>query len=142
MLASARERWWVVAAMIVMLIMAWGSHSMFLYELMYDLLPGYKNFRTVSMALVVVQWAVPLMAVVAICKLWTSELGFKQLAKYVGIAFGVVVAMMIMMAVLADYGLADITERLGNEWWVEQLREVAESARRDNMVADMLRLRQ
>lgn len=139
MLASARERWWVVAAMIVMLIMAWGSHSMFLYELMYDLLPGYKNFRTVSMALVVVQWAVPLMAVVAICKLWTSELGFKQLAKYVGIAFGVVVAMMIMMAVLADYGLADITERLGNEWWVEQLREAAESARRDNMVADMLR---
>lgn len=139
MLASSRERWWIVGAMVVMLIMAWGRNSMMLYEVMYDILPGYSNFRTVSMALVVVQWAVPLMAVVALCKLWKSELGFKQIAKYVGVALGGVVVVMVIMALLADYGLSDIYQRLGNEWWVEQLREAAESARRDAMMADIWR---
>lgn len=37
-----------------MLLLAWGRNLMWFTELAFDLLPGYNKFRTVSMALVVV----------------------------------------------------------------------------------------
>ena len=139
MLMSGRDRWWIVATMLFMLLLAWGGNAMRFYELMYDILPGYKNFRTVSMALVVLEWAIPLLAAVALWQLWQSELSTKQVAKYVGIALGVVVVLMVVMFALADYGLANINSELGNAWWVEQLKEAALTARRDAMLGDMWR---
>ena len=139
MLMSGRDRWWIVASMLFMLLLAWGGNAMRFYELMYDILPGYKNFRTVSMALVVLEWAVPLLTAVALWQLWQSELGMKQVKKYMGIALGIVVVLMVAMFALADYGLAEINNELGNAWWVEQLKEAALKARRGAMLGDMWR---
>lgn len=61
-LLPARQRWWIVAATLLTLFMAWGSNMMWLTELLMRYLPGYNKFRTVSMALVVVQWTLPLLA--------------------------------------------------------------------------------
>lgn len=61
-LLPARQRWWIVAATLLMLFMAWGSNMMWLTELLMRYLPGYNKFRTVSMALVVAQWTLPLLA--------------------------------------------------------------------------------
>lgn len=69
LLVRGRDRWWVVAASLLALLLAWGRHLMGFTELMFDLLPGYNKFRTVSMFLVVVQWTAPLMAAVALTRL-------------------------------------------------------------------------
>ena len=61
-LLPARQRWWIVAATLLTLFMAWGSNMMWLTELLMRYLPGYNKFRTVSMALVVAQWTLPLLA--------------------------------------------------------------------------------
>ena len=61
-LLPARQRWWIVAATLLTLFMAWGSNIMWLTELLMRYLPGYNKFRTVSMALVVAQWTLPLLA--------------------------------------------------------------------------------
>ena len=50
LLVGGRDRWWIVAASLVMLVLAWGHHFMGLTELAYKYLPGYNKFRTVSMA--------------------------------------------------------------------------------------------
>ena len=61
-LLPARQRWWIMAATLLTLFMAWGSNMMWLTELLMRYLPGYNKFRTVSMALVVAQWTLPLLA--------------------------------------------------------------------------------
>ena len=61
-LLPARQRWWIVAATLLTLFMAWGSNMMWLTELLMRYLPGYNKFRSVSMALVVAQWTLPLLA--------------------------------------------------------------------------------
>lgn len=61
-LLPARQRWWIVAATLLTLFMAWGSNMMWMTELLMRYLPGYNKFRTVSMALVVAQWTLPLLA--------------------------------------------------------------------------------
>ena len=139
MLCSARERWWIVAVTLFALLLAWGSNIMGFYELMFDLLPGYDNFRTVSMALVVVEWSVPLLAAFALNALIRSELGKEQLRRRISIATGVVFAFIIAMLLVADYGVKGIYDELGDALWVEQLRDAVLSGRRGAAMADALR---
>ena len=131
MLTSSRNRWWVVAVSLFALLLAWGSNIMGFYELMYDLLPAYKNFRTVSMALVVLQWSVPLVAAYALYELWQCKHDMHYVVRCVVAAWGVVVALVAVMALVADYGSESISRTLGDSWWVEQLKESVVAARRE-----------
>ena len=73
MLADKSNRWWIVGVSIFALLLSWGSNLMWFTELCYDYLPMYNKFRTVSMALVVLQWSVPLLAGIAIWQLFKAE---------------------------------------------------------------------
>ena len=139
MLLKGRDRWWIALSMLFMLLLAWGGNIMGFYKLMYSILPGYHNFRTVSMALVVLEWAVPLLAAVALWRVWSEKLSFKRMLRYVGIAFGVIVVLVVAMVAIADFGLEDINKALGNEWWVEQLKEAVYNSRREAMMVDLWR---
>ena len=138
-LAPNAYRWWLVAVSLFALLLAWGSNAMGFYEAMYDLLPAYDNFRTVSMALVVVEWSVPLFAAIALWRLLSGEVSAKMKYIALGVAGGVVVLMVIVMALVADYGMATFTETLGGGYWAEQLRLIVEDVRRDAFISDALR---
>ena len=60
LLCSGKEKWWLIAASIFALLLAWGSHFMGFTKLCFNLLPMYNKFRTVSMALIVLQYTRPL----------------------------------------------------------------------------------
>ena len=139
MLTTGRNRWWVIAVSLFALLLAWGSNFMGFYRLMFDLLPGYASFRTVSMALVVVEWSIPLLAAIALAELWHSQLSAKALMLRVLIAYGVVLVMVALMWAIADFGLDNIYDELGTAWWVEQLRDAALASRRSAFVADAWR---
>ena len=139
MLYSWRTTAWIVVISLVAVVMAWGANVIGLYELLFDYLPAYKSFRTVSMALVVVEWSVPLLAAMAICRLIRSELSAKALARRILIAYGVVVVAVVAMILTADYGLSDIYARFGNGLWVEQLRSAAYECRHAALMADAWR---
>lgn len=139
MLISARLRWWILGVSLFALLLAWGANLMGFYETMYDLLPGYKSFRTVSMALVVIEWSAPLLAALALCQLLRTELAPRALYMRIGAAFAVVVALLGVMTITADYGLADINEKFGDALWVEQLKEAAYNSRHGAMMADVWR---
>lgn len=138
-LAPNAYRWWLVAVSLFALLLAWGSNAMGFYEAMYDLLPAYDNFRTVSMALVVVEWSVPLFAAIALWRLLSGEVSAKMKYIALGVAGGVVVLMVILMALVADYGIVTFAETLGGGYWAEQLRLIVEDVRRDAFISDALR---
>ncbi len=73
-LTDGRQRWWILAISILMLLLSWGRNFMWFTELMFDVLPGYNKFRTVSMTLTVVEWTAPLLAAIAVSKLWEGEI--------------------------------------------------------------------
>ena len=60
-LVKGREKWWMVAATVVAVFLAWGSHFMWFTRLWFEHVPLYNKFRTVSMALVVLQVTLPLL---------------------------------------------------------------------------------
>ncbi len=54
------------------LLLSWGNNLMFFTELAFKVLPGLDKFRTVSMALVVIEWTVPLLAALGLAALWNG----------------------------------------------------------------------
>ena len=60
-LYKGREKWWLLAATILAVLMAVGSHFMAFTALCFKVLPLYNKFRTVSMALVILQVALPVL---------------------------------------------------------------------------------
>lgn len=110
-LLPGRCKWWVVAACGVMLLLAWGRNLMWFTELAFKILPGYDKFRTVSMALVVVQWAVPLLAAAGLMVLWRGEVARERLLKALAWSVGVTGGLCLLLAVagpaLFDFGRSE-----------------------------------
>lgn len=113
LLVRGRNRWWIVAVCAVMLLLAWGRNFMAFTELAFKLLPGYDKFRTVSMTLVVVQWAVPLLGAMALMRLWRGDVPRKRLLRALAWAGGVTGGLCLLLAVaggsLFDFGHGEST---------------------------------
>ncbi len=139
MLYGLKSTLWVVVISLFALLMAWGANLMGLYEVLYDLLPAYKSFRTVSMALVVVEWSAPLLCACAIYRIVAQDIPYRELLRKVAIAYVVIVGAVVAMMLTADYGIADLTSRYGSELWVEQLRSAVEAGRGGALRADAWR---
>ena len=82
-----REKWWLVAACVIAILMAVGSHFMPFTAFCFKYLPLYNKFRTVSMALVVLQVALPVLGFLTLDSLVKEMPPVKEMVKPLGIAF-------------------------------------------------------
>lgn len=64
-------KWALVLATCLSLLMAWGKNLMPVTDFFIDFLPMYSKFRTVSSALVVLEFTVPVLAVLALSEIIT-----------------------------------------------------------------------
>ncbi len=84
---KGKERWWLLAATIFAVFLALGHHFLWFTKLCYNYLPLYNKFRTVSMALCVLQITVPLLGFLFLDKLVREDIGAAELRKKGLIAF-------------------------------------------------------
>ncbi|QNH61921.1 YfhO family protein [Hymenobacter sediminicola] len=71
--ADRRLRIWLLVGTILSIVLAWGKNFESFNYLMFDYFPGYNKFRSVSMALVIAQLAMPLLAVLALARVLRSR---------------------------------------------------------------------
>lgn len=106
-ICSGREKWWMIAASVLALFLAWGSHFMWFTKLCYDSLPMYNKFRTVSMALIVLQCTLPMLGFVALDKIFRQELPRKEAGKKIlmagGITLGLCLALMLIQKAFGSF---------------------------------------
>ena len=79
-------KWALLVATIISILLSWGHNFMGLTGWFIDHFPMYNKFRTVSSILVVAEFTMPLMAVLALKEMFTQEDFFKKNGK---IFFGV-----------------------------------------------------
>ncbi len=100
-LTSNRQRWWILGVSLFMLLLAWGRNFMWFTELMFDILPGYNKFRTVSMTLTVVEFTIPLLATFGVAKLWAREVSKDSLARALGWGAGLTAGLSMVFILFA-----------------------------------------
>ncbi len=70
---KGRLKWWLFTVVVISILLAWGKNFMPLTNFFLDHFPGYNKFRTVSMILVMAEFAIPLGAVLALSRLINGD---------------------------------------------------------------------
>ena len=119
-LTRGRNKWWIIAACVLMVLLAWGRNLMGFTEFAFNYLPGYNKFRTVSMTLVVVQWAVPFLGALALMQLWKEEISREKLLRALAWAGGITGGLCLLFAVaggsLFDFGRGESSAMMAEQF--------------------------
>jgi hypothetical protein len=83
------EKWWLLAATILSIMLAWGKNFMPLTNLFLDYFPGYNKFRAVTMTLVIAEFCIPLLGILALRDIFNGTTQRKDALKGIKIAFGI-----------------------------------------------------
>lgn len=77
-LYKGKEKWWLLAATLVAVFLALGNHMMWFTKLFFDYAPMYSKFRTVSMALIVLQFTLPMLGFITLDGILRQEYSKKE----------------------------------------------------------------
>ncbi len=77
-----RTKWWLLTITAVSIMLSWGRHFPALTNFMLDHFPGYNKFRSVSMTMVIAEFAMPLLGIMAIREIIINEFSKKDILKY------------------------------------------------------------
>ena len=80
-------KWALLAATILSILLSWGKNFMGFTDFFLDYVPMYAKFRTVASILVIAEFTIPLLAMLALKKLFDEPEQLKPRMKYVGISF-------------------------------------------------------
>lgn len=80
-LLKGKEKWWAVACTILAVFLGLGSNFMWFTKLFYDYVPFYNKFRTVSMALIVLQFTLPVLAFIVLDRIVRAGVSKDDLQK-------------------------------------------------------------
>ncbi len=80
-------KWALLAVTILSVLLSWGRNFMPFTDFFIDYIPMYAKFRTVASILVIAEFTIPLLAMLALKKLLDEPEQMKPRMKYIGISF-------------------------------------------------------
>lgn len=83
------EKWWLLFATVLSIMLAWGKNFMPLTNLFIDYFPGYNKFRAVTTTLVIAEFCMPLLGILALRDIFDGTLSRKDIFKGIKIATGI-----------------------------------------------------
>ena len=86
-LYKGKDKWWIIAGTVLAILMAVGNHFMVFTKLCFKILPLYNKFRTVSMALVILQVTLPVLGFLTLDHIVKDGYDRKAFLKKSGLAF-------------------------------------------------------
>ena len=95
-------KWALLAATILSIMLAWGKNFMGLTDFFIDYFPMYAKFRTVASILVIAEFTIPLLAMLALKKVVDEPEILTQKIKYVYASFALTGGMALLFAVMPD----------------------------------------
>jgi len=130
-------KWWLLAATLLGIMLAWGKNFMFLTDFFMDHVPGYNKFRTVSMTLVITSLTLPMLAMIAVNQVFFSDISKKKLNYALKWSVGIVGGISILFALLPDLAGNFVSGRDGS--YQQALADSLQADRRSLLRTDALR---
>ena len=132
-----KEKAWVAAATVLAVLLALGSHFMAFTRFFYDAAPLYNKFRTVSMALTVLQFTLPILGFLTLDRIVRKEDSAKVFREKGWIAAAVTGGFCLLCALLP--GIAGTFSGSVDDGQPDILVDALVADRRQLLVADALR---
>lgn len=106
--AEKKYVWWLGAVSIISIALSWGSNFESLNYFLFDYLPGYDKFRSVTFALIMILFAFPLLGMLGLEKLFQQNADATAKKKIL-IAFGATGGLCLLLILLG--GLFSFTNK-------------------------------
>lgn len=135
-ICEGRERWWILAATVLAFVLSWGRNLPGINEWLFHHLPLYNKFRTPSMALVVANFTMAAMAMLALKKIIGTE-DKKELLRPLYIAAGLTGGLCLLFALTG--GMMFDFRGLQDSQLPEWLQEAVVADRKSMLASDAWR---
>ena len=99
-LVKGKDKWWLVAVFVFSLLLSLGKNFSFLTNLMLDYFPGYNKFRDVKNIIVIQQFAMALLGVLAVKEVYQRKISSAEFMKSLKYAFGITGGLALIFAVI------------------------------------------
>lgn len=130
---KGKDKWWIVAVVVISFLLSLGKNFAFLSHFMIDYFPAYNKFRDVKNIIVIQQFAMALMGVLAVRELYQNRQNQKELIqklKYTWFIVGGLALVFLLLPGLAGDFRAPSDARLVQAGWPDQLMEALRADRR------------
>lgn len=81
-------KWALLVMTILSVLLAWGRNLQWFTDLFIDYVPMYARFRTVESILVIAEFTIPLLAILALQKLLATKDAFRVYSRQIYLSFG------------------------------------------------------
>ncbi len=93
-------KWALLAATILSILLSWGRNFMPFTDFFLDYVPMYAKFRTVASILVIAEFTIPLLAMLALKKIVDEPELLKQKAKWLYVSFALTGGVALLFALM------------------------------------------
>lgn len=122
-------KWWLLSATLLSVILAWGHNLMAVTEFFLTYLPGYNKFRAVTMILVIAEFCMPILGVLAVREFFNPDQDRKKLMRGLQFAAGITGLITIVYAVLPGALLSFVGAKDSSyaqqlpDWFMQAIRD-------------------
>ena len=139
-LVKGKHKWWLLFGTLMSLVLSWGKNFSALTNFMIDYFPLYDKFRAVSSIQIVLELCVPILAILALKKLFMDKVPqadkIKSLKYAAGVVLGLGVLLFVFKGTFSFIGAADANLRMTG---LEELPEMLRLDRKAVYTSDLLR---
>ena len=100
-------KWALLAATVLSVLLSWGKNFMGLTDFFIDYVPMYAKFRTVASILVIAEFTIPLLAMLALKQIIDEPDILKNKMKYVYVSFGLTAGFAFLFALMPGVFFSD-----------------------------------
>lgn len=141
-IVKGKEKWWIVAAVVVAFLLSLGKNLPFLANFMIDHFPMYNKFRDVKNIIVIQHFAMAVMGVLALKEIYLRTIDDKKFINSLKYAFAITGGLSLLFALIPGLagsfnGASDA--QLVQSGWPQQLIDAIIADRRMVLRADAFR---
>lgn len=120
LVVRSHNKWWLVAASVLFIVISWGKNFAALNYLLFDTLPMMNKFRSPNMAMAITSMLFPILAVWALNDILTGKVSKEEAWKKVRMAF-LITGGILLLVLIAIYSMMDFTGKMdpqifGQSW--------------------------
>jgi hypothetical protein len=138
---KGKDKWWIVATVVVAFLLSLGKHLPSLSHFMIDYFPAYNKFRDVKNIIIIQQFAMALLGVLAIKQVYLREISEKKFLNALKWSFGIAGGVSLLFALFP--GLAGdfvgANDARYAQMWPQNLLDALQSDRKAVLRADAFR---
>lgn len=137
-LIKGRDKWWILIITIISIMLAWGKNFMPMTSIFFNYFPGYNRFRAITMILVIAEFCIPLLGIIALDKVFKGEITRQDFYRSLRIAGGITVGILLLYFLFPGMAGSFISENEGGQL-PDWLHNALVSDRQNMLRTDVLR---